>query len=442
MSDTGGAPGAGRLPDRASIAREQSAALQRMLEEILPGNRFYARKLAGYVPLGRGGIASLPFTSKQELVDDQRESPPYGTNLTYPLDRYTRFSQTSGTTATPLRWLDTPESWSWMVDRWTEVLLASGVEPADRIFFAFSFGPFLGFWTAFEAGTRLGCLCLPGGGMTSAARLRAILENEATVVCCTPTYAVRLDEAAAEEGFDLSCGAVRIIVVGGEPGAAVPATRSLIERSWPGAALKDHHGMTEMGPVTYECPVRPGVLHVMESGYIPEVIDPNTLSAVSPGEEGELVLTNLGRLASPLIRYRTGDVVRRAVADVCACGRAELALVGGILGRTDDMLLIRGVNVYPSAVEGVVRTFAGVAEYRVEIDRRRALPEVHLLLEPVPGWDDPEDLCRQIERALRDAFNLRVPVSRVAAGTLPRSEMKADRWVRRDGQSGRSEAAG
>src|SRR5207249_8793758 len=156
--------------------------------------------------------ALVPFTRKQELGEDQQAHPPYGTNLTYPLERYTRYSETSGTSNVPLRWLDTAESWSWMVDNWVRVLQASGVAPPDRIFFAFSFGPFLGFWTAFEAGTRLGCMCLPGGGISSAARLRTLLDAQATVLCCTPTYAVRLGEVAAEEGIDLSTGRVRAIL--------------------------------------------------------------------------------------------------------------------------------------------------------------------------------------------------------------------------------------
>src|SRR5262249_34165146 len=150
------------------------------------------------------------------------------------------------------------------------------VAPGDRFFFAFSFGPFLGFWTAFEAGLRLGCMCLPGGGQSSAARLRAILENRATVLCCTPTYAIRLGEVAAAEGIDLAAGAVRTILVAGEPGGSIPATRARIERLWPGARVRDHHGMTEIGPVSFECPARPGVLHVIEAGYLPEIIDPES----------------------------------------------------------------------------------------------------------------------------------------------------------------------
>jgi phenylacetate-CoA ligase len=410
-----------------------------MLEALIPGNRFYTRKLAA---AGVDEIASLdeffarvPFTFKQELVEDQRACPPYGTNLTYPLERYTRFSQTSGTSGAPLRWLDTAESWNWMLDKWLMVYRVCGVGPEDRLFFAFSFGPFLGFWTAYEAGARLGCLCLPGGGMSSVARLRAILDNGATVLCCTPTYAMRLAEVAADEGLDLGESQVRIIFTAGEPGACIPATRARIEQLWPGVRVRDQHGMTEIGPVTYECPARPGRLHVLESGFISEVLDPDTGQHVGPGEQGELVLTNLGRIGSPLIRYRTGDRVQRSADVPCACGRYDMALEGGILGRTDDMVIVRSVNLYPAAVEAVMRGFDQVAEYRVEVFTERAMTELRIELEPAPGCTDPPALAQAVEAALRTAFNLRIPISLASPGTLPRFELKARRWIRRDKES-------
>jgi phenylacetate-CoA ligase len=381
-----------------------SGALNNLLDKILPGNRFYARKIAA--------VDSLDdlFTRKQELIDDQAENPPYGTNLTFPLDRYTRFCQTSGTSGHPLHWLDTPESWSWMLGNWDRVYQAAGVTAKDHIFFAFSFGPFLGFWTGFEAATRMGALAIPGGGMRTAVRLRTILETRATVLCCTPTYAIRLAEAAGEESIDLDESSVRRIIVAGEPGGSIAATRAHIEQLWPGARVVDHHGMTETGPVSYGCPERPGVLHVIESSYIAEVID------------GELILTNLGRIGSPLIRYRTGDLVR-AVRGQCVCGTSDVALEGGILGRTDDMVVVRGVNIYPSAVEEVLRS-EGVTEYRVEIRTKRALTQLHIQVEADAG------VIHRLEAALTNAFSLRIPVSSVPTGTLPRFEAKAKRWVR------------
>src|SRR5438477_271399 len=183
--------------------------LRAVVGELVPGNKFYVAKFdAAGVHKKISSLADyfdrFPFTTKQELVEDQLAHPPYGTNLTYPSERYTRSHQTSGTAGAPLRWLDTPESWTWMLASWEEILRAAGVARSDRLFFAFSFGPFIGFWLAFEAAQRLGCLCLPGGGLSSAARVRFILDHGTTVLCCTPTYAIRLGEVAAKENIDLT----------------------------------------------------------------------------------------------------------------------------------------------------------------------------------------------------------------------------------------------
>jgi phenylacetate-CoA ligase len=266
--------------------------------------------------------------------------------------------------------------------------------------------------------------------MRSAARLRAIIDTGATVLCCTPTYAVRLAEVASEENIDLAAARVRTIIVAGEPGGSIPGTRLHVEKLWNGARVVDHHGMTETGPVSYGCTKRNGVLHVIESAYIAEVIDPESCQTVAPGGAGELVLTTLGRLGSPLLRYRTGDLVKRGPDDRCECGGYDLALPGGILGRTDDMVTVRGVNVYPSAVEEIVRACGEVAEYRVEIRTTRALTELSFQVEPAPDFANDPGLAQRLEAALRNAFALRIPVSIVPCGSLPRFEMKSNRWIR------------
>ncbi|MBI3878286.1 MAG: AMP-binding protein [Verrucomicrobia bacterium] len=424
----------GEFPNRDAIEAHQLAHLRALLGVLVPANGFYAAKFAEvkFSP----EISSLddfrqraPFTFKREIVEDQERHPPYGSDLTFPLSHYTRYHQTSGSTGTPIRWLDTPESWSWMLDNWERIHRAGGTTRDDRIFFAFSFGPFLGFWTAFESAERLGCLVIAGGGMNSLARLRAILDNGATVLCCTPTYAIRLAEVAAEEKIDLRAGKVRTLSVAGEPGGSIPATRKRLEQLWPGARVYDHHGMTEVGPVSFECPTRPGVLHVIESAYLAEVIDPATEKSVAAGQVGELVLTTLGRVGSPLLRYRTGDLVKPSWSR-CACGHCDLALEGGILGRTDDMIVVRGVNVYPSAVEEIVRGCGGIAEYQARVSEARALAELQIQIEPEAGCADATALARRLEKAFESALALRVPVAAVAPGTLPRFEMKARRWIR------------
>ncbi len=419
---------------RLAVEAEQLSKLNALVGALRTGNRFYSAKLrAARLESGISSLKeftqSMPFTRKEEVIADQQNHPPYGTNLTFSLECYRRFSQTSGTMGRPLYWLDTVESWDWMLDNWTRVYGAAGITPQDHIFFAFSFGPFLGFWTAFECAARLGFLSIPGGGMSSTSRLRTILDNGVTVLCCTPTYAIRLAEVAEEERIDLSDSKIRALIVSGEPGGSIPGTRAQIENLWHGARIVDHHGMTEVGPVSYGCPKRAGVLHVIESSFIAEIVDPETGRAVEPGSSGELALTNLGRVGSPLLRYRTGDVVQAATSSPCECGSYELALEGGILGRTDDMLVVRGVNVYPSAIEQILRSSGEVAEYRVEIHTDRALPDLKIQIEPAHDASEL-GLAERLETSIRTAFNLRVSVSLVPAGRLPRFEMKAKRWVR------------
>jgi phenylacetate-CoA ligase len=423
------------VPQRQALRDGQLASLRRLLKAVRSGNPFYGPILreAGLdenlTDLDEF-LAKMPLTRKESLVEDQREHPPYGTNLTYPLAAYSRYHQTSATRGAPLRWLDTPESWQWMLENWKQVFAAAGVGPQDRLYFAFSFGPFLGFWTAFDAAAQLGCLSIPGGGLSSTARLEAIRDNRATVLLCTPSYALRLAEVAVAEGMSLDSLDVRSIVVAGEPGGSVPSVRQAIERRWTRAKVFDHHGMTEVGPVSYQCPEKPGTLVVLESSYLAEILDPVSGRPVPRGEIGELVLTTLGRLGSPLIRYRTGDLVREDPEVAERFGRAEIALDGGILGRTDDMVYVRGVNLYPSAVDDLLRSFPEVAEYRVELHRAGSLVEVQLLVEPHPETSGFA-LARRIEARLRSRLNLRVPVTLCGPGTLPRFEMKAQRWIRR-----------
>jgi len=422
------------MPDVALMTREQIrtdqlAKLRAMMGELIPRNQFYTARFtaAGITPQ----IASLDefaqrmaMTTKQELVDDQLAHPPYGSALTYSLDQYTRYTQTSGTTRKPIRWLDTTASWNWMITTWDRVFEAAGVTPDDRVLFTFSFGPFLGFWLAYDSAVKRGCLVLPGGGLGSEARLRMLLDNEATVLCCTPTYAIRLAESARDLKIDLSQSKIRRVIVAGEPGGSIPATRQRITELWNGARVIDHHGMTEIGAVSYQSPDRDDWVHIIEASYIAEVIDPATGQPTAKGEVGELVLTNLGRWGSPLIRYRTGDLVKPIWTE-----QGDMAMEGGILGRADDMVVVRSVNVFPSAVEEVMRSHAEVAEYRVEVVKHRAMNELRMQVEFAPGCEVAQKLVLQIERELHAALSLRVPIEIVPADALPRFEMKAKRWL-------------
>ncbi|MDE2905544.1 MAG: AMP-binding protein, partial [Acidobacteriota bacterium] len=358
----------GECEPRTVLEALQAERLTALLRALRGRNPFYDRKFSrARVDIGKlafpRDLAALPFTTKAELVADQAASPPWGTALTEPLEHYTRYNQTSSTTGQPLRWIDTPATWQWMLECWKAVYRAAGVTARDRVFFPFSFGPFLGFWTGFDAATQIGAHAIPAGGMTSGQRLALVAALAPTVMCCTPTYALRLLDVAREGGEreTLSDSPVRVIIVAGEPGGSIPATRERIERGW-GARVIDHHGLTEVGPISFECLQAPGFLHVNEREFIAEVMDPDTGEPAADGVRGELVVTNLGRTASPVIRYRTRDLVVRT-RERCACGRTLARLAGGVVARADDMVNVRGVNVYPAAVEAVLRAIEPVVEY-------------------------------------------------------------------------------
>ena len=412
--------------DRAGLAALQRAKFAAMLREVLAGNGFYQKKFAG---AKLDDFESLPFTTRKELEADQLAKPPYGTILTYPVERYCRLHQTSGSAGRAMKWLDTRESWDWFKKCWGIIYTAAGVTSADRVMFPFSFGPFIGFWAAFESAVSMGALSLPAGGMTTTARLRMIQENAVTVICCTPTYALRMAEAAAAEGIDLAGGSVKKLLVAGEPGGSIPATRARIENAW-GAQLFDHTGMTEIGALGFQCGHDAGSVHLIESECIAEVLDPATGRAVTEGVPGELVLTNLGRWGSPLIRYRTGDQVR-VTRERCECGRHFARMIGGIAGRVDDMFVMRGNNIFPSAIEALVRGIPEIAEFQIELMANgtemivRIEPETGI--SPVVALKLPEELMRRMQ----DTLHFRCRVESVLPGTLPRFEMKARRVVRK-----------
>ena len=425
------------ITTRCDLEAYQLVKLRQLLAILVPGNAFYTHKLNGAgvtadISSIRAFAEQMPFTLKQELVDDQAAHPPYGTNLTYPPSRYTKLHQTSGTTHQPLRWLDTLEDWNWMVDHWVQAYRAAGIDASDRIAFAFSFGPFLGFWTAFDAAEKIGCLTLPGGGLTSIARLHMMADNGATVLCCTPTYAMRLIEIAKDQAIAPSQMALKAIFVAGEPGGCLPAFRARMESAWPNAHVFDQHGMTEVGPVTYQTPERPDTLTVMERSYLAEVIDSESRDPVPRGQIGELVLTTLGRVGSPLLRYRTGDLVRAVEIDDTRVGYPCLGLEGGIIGRNDDMVCVRGMNIYPTAIDQIVRSCNGIGEYRVEVQSSRSMTELNILIEPDRDRSDVIDLGPRLENELRAALAIRIPVRVVARGSLPQFEMKAKRWIKMD----------
>ncbi len=408
------------------LTTQQMSRMRLLLKELLASNPFYGSVLrkAGCTDArlfhSLEDLRLLPFTSKSQLVKDQEANPPFGTNLTFPLSQYVHLHQTSGTMGKPLCWLDTRESWDWWARCWAAVYCAAGVTAADRIFFAFSFGPFIGFWAAWAGCEKIGALAISGGAQDSYQRLKNLIGHHATVLCCTPSYALHLAEVARNESIDLEKSPVRKIIVAGEPGGSVPGTKARIEEAW-GARVFDHTGATEIGGHGMTCVGQCGV-HLNEGEFLIEVVDPLTLE---PAAEGELIITNLDRIGSPVLRYRTGDHVR-INRDVCECGRTFVRMDGGIIGRIDQMLIVRGVNIFPSSLESIVRSFPSVQEFRIVVDNIHEMDELLIVVE-VAG-ENPEDVAKAIGREATHRLGLRIGI-KIAAEQLPRFEMKASRVI-------------
>jgi phenylacetate-CoA ligase len=400
----------------SATSSDRAAGLLELVLERNPFQRARVEEL-GLGPSPR--LAELPPLSKPELVRDQERHPPFGTNLTYPLEDYIQLHQTSGTTGSPLRVPETAADWAWWRSLFAHTLQVAGVKPGDRVALAFSFGPHVQFWAAKEGLQELGAMAVPMGGMTSAQRLRTIAEVGATAVMCTPTYALRLFEVALEQRLEGALASIEQVICTGEPGASLPAVRSRIEEGF-GARCLDHAGLTEVGPFGYPCPEGGGI-HTYDDEFCVEILD-DDLAPVPEGERGELVLTPLSRSGFPVLRYRTGDVVVNSPGR-CPAGHSDRWLPGGIVGRVDDMVVIRGMNVYPSAIEQAVRSVGGAGEFRITFyTERSGMDEIKLEVELPDGG-----ASRQLHELMRQQLGLRVRLVPVSAGTLPRAEGKARR---------------
>lgn len=405
--------------DRRALQRLQLEKLNRLLAVAHSKNEFYKHKLAGCPRTlsALDELRTLPLTLKNELQPEGGET--FAANRTYEADAYTRFHETSGTHGRPLAVLDTADDWQWWIGCWQFVLDAAGLTAQDRALLAFSFGPFVGFWSAFDAIVARGAMAIPGGGMGSLARIELLRKSGATALFCTPTYALRLAEVAAENKIDLTPFFVEKIVVAGEPGGSIPAFRARIEAAWK-ARVVDHAGATEVGPWGYADADGRG-LYVNESEFLAEFVSVETGKAAHDGELAHLILTTLGRAGAPVIRYRTGDLVRPSW-QTSGSNRFVL-LEGGVLGRADDMLIIRGVNVFPSAIEQILHGFPEVAEYRLTARKRGELDEV--VIEVEDHLDEPARIAGELQVRL----GLKIDVRCVPPATLPRFEGKGRRFV-------------
>ncbi|NDC52879.1 MAG: phenylacetate--CoA ligase family protein [Planctomycetia bacterium] len=414
-------------PSRADLDRLKLERLRALLGTILPANRFYAEKLARVrqPPESLAELEAWPFTYKEELVAGARSGIP--ANLTWPADRYVRFHQTSGTHGRPLPVFDTAADWAWWMECWREVLDRGGVRAGDRVLVASSFGPYAGFWSAFDAVLDRGAMAVPTGGMPSLARLELARGLGATVLVATPSYALHLAEVARDRKIDTARLPLRLVIVAGEPGGSIPAVRARIAEAW-GADVLDHAGATEVGPWGAGTLAGTGV-DVIEPCFHAEFLAVETGRAAEPGELSELVLTTLGRAGAPVIRYRTGDLVRPLWPDAgAACPWVRLD--GGILGRTDDMLVVRGVNIFPGSIDDIVRSFPEIVEYRLTVETVSSLDAIRLEVEDHLAAPD------RVARELQVRLGLRVDVAAVPIGTLPRFEGKGRRVVDRRTSAG------
>jgi phenylacetate-CoA ligase len=390
-----------------------SDRLNELRELVTRENPFWRRRLEA--------MPDLPPLTKLELVNDQERNPPFGTNLTYPLDRYTQMHQTSGTTGPPLRVLDTAEDWAWWRERFAHTLTVCGVGPGDKVALTYSFGPHVQFWAAKEGLEEVGAMAVPLGGMGSSQRLQTIDEIGATAIWCTPTYALRLLEVAVEQRLESALDSVERVICTGEPGASLPAVRARIEEGF-GARCYDHAGLTEAGPFGYPCSDGHG-LHVDESEFLIEIVDED-LRPTPEGERGELLVTPLRRTGFPVLRYRTGDAVVNT-EHRCPADHPDRWLPGGIVGRTDDMVVIRGMNVFPSAIEQILRESDGVGEFRITFyTEPSAMDEVKVEVELADALE-----ARTIQARLRQRLGLRVRIVPLKRGILPVQRGKARRVV-------------
>lgn len=417
--------------DRRVRQAQQIESLNKLLGQVLPLNRFYANKLADlrssaptYIA-SFSGLMELPYTFKKELQQNFRlgevasdSGAILPANLTYDLGRYVRYHQTSGTSGRPLVVMDTAEDWQWWSDAWQFVLDAAAIEAGDRAVLAFSFGPFIGFWSAFDALVQRGVMAIPAGGLSSIARLNLLHTTAADTIFCTPSYALHLAEVGREHQLVVGDLPVKKIVVAGEPGGSVPAIRQSIESSWQ-AKLIDHCGASEVGPWGFNTPDGSG-LFVNEHHFIAEFRSIERDLPANEGELSELVLTSLGRCGAPVIRYRTGDLVRPIFRH--DYDNTWVYLKGGVLGRVDDMLIIRGVNIFPSSIEQILRSFPEVVEYRMTALKQGHLD--YLKIEVEDRLEQPQRIANELMVRL----NLKVEVATVPIGSLPRYEMKGRRF--------------
>ena len=434
---------------RDKIKEIQSEKLELAFRYLWEASAFYRDKFkrAGLIPKDIRSVDDLykiPITKKKEWSENQEKFPPWGNFSPIDQELWTKegwmFFATSGTTGTPRAFRHTVHDkkiWAW---NWARAFWAQGVRSGDVLINCFGYGPFVAFWGAHYGINLLGCPVIPTGGMDTRRRAFIINKYVPTVLTCTPSYAVHLGEIMNEEGYDPSESSIKIIVTAGEPGPGIVATKKRIETLW-NARLHDIYGCTEMAmtPLSYSCkedaPLsgQPANPHIVEDLYIPEAVDPKTLEPVSFGKRGISVASNLYSLSQPILRYEIGDFFS-ITDEVCKCGRTQLRAIHGFSGRADDMTKCKGIVVFPSTFESVIREIPEVGdEFLVTIVHKSGNDELKIQVEPCQGTLLTKDLnlliSKKVKEKIKTKIGLSAQIQVLSFGTLPRSEHKAKRLI-------------
>jgi len=408
------------VQERAELQR---ARLAELVERLQRADGYWREKLDDVLP--GDDIERLPFTTKQELLDQY----PYGL-LALPLEQTVRIHASSGTRHKPTIVAYTARDVEVFADVNARSIACAGGTPEDVLHVAYGYGLFTGGLGLHYGGERLGATVVPASGGNSGFQVQLLADLGAHGICCTPSFCYLLAERAAEEGA-LEQIQLRYGVLGAEPWSE--SLRQKIEEAWGEFDACDIYGLSEViGPgVAMECRENKGGLHVFDDHFYPEVVEPET-GAPTDGL-GELVLTTLTKEALPVIRYRTGDMTQLLAGD-CPCGRTHQR-IARFSGRVDDMLVIRGVNVFPSAIEAALLEHPGVAgQYAIVVDRRATMPELEVHAELASGdlVAQRDDVQRTLEGVLEERLQLRVRAVVADPGGLPRQELgKAKRVFER-----------
>lgn len=368
----------------------------------------------------------VPVIDKKDFLHAQAKLPAFSQSLAVSEEHLAYYYQTSGSTGAPLKVPFGLYCAETNGEQWAYGLWAAGIRPGDRVYFPFNWGTFVGFWAAYWGAKRLGLEIVSGGGLDTRARIMHMAEVRPTVLMCTPTYALYMAEVAKEMGIDLARSSLRISFHAGEPGANVEATRRAIERAL-GTKAYEIYGIAEVGSLCFSCPLQGSVHLIEEFSY--SIIADRRGRRVGDGEVGENIITSYNQAFQPAIKYRSHDLVR-PIYERCECGRTWLRFDGGVLGRSDQMIIIKGTNVYPTAIEALITEVKGLSEhYEIHIDIEGENDSATVKVEAQKGIDPGSHsaLARELGKIFRSNIGVRIEAEVLPPNSLPRYELKAKR---------------